>query len=209
MADNKNIMKDKDFAAAVAERFGSDPSKAKLIPLVPEFLELLGTEHFTPTMEKSVKNGDNPVTFLNFWMIKWRKEKATRELVVNATCSTKTPGRKLTEHFVNAGNKVTPVMCDYLYSVVGHPGSFPQLVQTLSKRAKQKSTFYDHQLTVGKNLTLLFRMVLDTLLYETFDNGKLVQLSDLGSFEITYKIGRKNAPEDRPPGYFQFTPNFP
>tara|TARA_Y100001973_G_C5191478_1_gene331280 strand:- start:23 stop:664 length:642 start_codon:yes stop_codon:yes gene_type:complete len=209
MTDNKKTMKDKDFCTAVAERFSGDATATKLAPLVAEFLELLGTEHFTPMMELSVKNGESPVVFLNFWKINWRKEKATRELIVNATCSTKTAGRKLTEHFVSGGNKVTPAMCDYLYSVIGHPGSFPKLIQMLSKRAKQKSSFYDRNLIIGKNLTLLFRMVFDTLLHETFDNGAVVHLSDLGTFENSYKIGRKNATNDRPPGYFQFTPNFP
>jgi hypothetical protein len=209
MTKNKKIIKDNEFFAAVNERFKDSKNSSKLIPLVPEFVELLGTEYFTPIMEKAVKNGESPVSFLNFWSVSWRKEKVTRELIVNATCSTKTPGRKLTEYFVKGSNKVTSEMCDYLYSVIGHPGYFPELIQTLIKQARKKSSFYDRQLTIGKNLTLLFRMVFDTLLYETFDREVEVQLSDLGAFENMYKIGRKNASADRPPGYFQFKPNFP
>ncbi len=209
MTKNKKIIKDNEFFAAVSERFKGDKKASSISHLTPEFIELLGTEYFTPKMERAVKNDEKPVLFLNFWNVNWRRDKITRELIVNATCSTKTPGRKLTECFVLAGNKVSPEMCDYFYSIIGHPGYFPELIQSLIKQARKKSALYDRELTIGKNLTLLFRMVFDTLLYETFDNEVEVQLSDLGSFENMYKIGRKNAAADRPPGYFQFKPNFP
>jgi len=175
----------------------SNEKTISVIECLPEFVELMSLKMLADVHKASQRQHN--LVYLNFWTLTWNMVSETN-FTISASCTGNSGPRNLTQRFIHNDMKVTEDLIDYFYNIISKPPVFSTFVAELTSLAKSEGM--SKELTIGKNIHLLYRLLFTEILVQCFENKKTVTLNGFGEFAKKLKNKRIAASV----GYLQFTP---
>lgn len=195
------------LTARATALFGND-HHAQLIGQLPDFIRLMSAKLCEDLLDSAERNCTELV-FWNFWTIRWKNNAQANQnfLEMDAELTRPFSTRKLNIRFNESGGVVTPDMMQYFIRLISTPPLYLPSLQGMTRIAQDPDgDAYHKDLTIGSNLGYLLRVLFSTILAVTFEEKATVELTGLGSFQLTYKNKPRQGvmPQN---GVLQFTPS--
>jgi hypothetical protein len=193
-----------NVVSTARKRFEND--SMNLVHLLPEFVELLSA-YVCNAIVKANEKGKSEWVFVNFWKVHWRSEEDEPAFMdMRASFNSTSAARKLTQRFIENGEKVDGELEQYFQYIISRGGQHVTLLEDLSLMAQTSGDLYPKEMKLGKNIGYLFRALFTSILILTFEKNGRVSIPGIGAFDRHFKIKKKKNANETKGGVLQFHP---